>query len=210
MQAVLSGTEAGATVLRKVTQSLPVEAKRALSASVVRRLGRATNSQQNDDGDAFSSQTFLTNWSKLSPEAKRVLFDSHGPEFRRDMDALARVASNLRDGSKVFANPSGTAGATAGVGLLSAVGTTVGTGNFPLAAKIVAGAMATNGAARFLTNPNVVKWLARTTETPDATLPAQLANLAAIADRTGDPEVEELQAELVKRFGSGRQSLLRN
>jgi len=173
-------------------------------------MGRATNSNQNDDGDAFSSQTFLTQWNKLSPDAKKVMFDGYGPEFRKDMDAVAQVASNLRDGSKVYANPSGTAGAVAGVGLVSSVGTAVGTGNYPLAAKILAGAMTANGAARFLTNPSIVKWLARATETSDATLPAQMANLATIAERTGDPEVEELQAELTKRFGSGRQSLLRN
>lgn len=105
--AAFSGTKDGATTLRAVMQSLPKEGQKELSAAFVRRLGKAVNSQQDEAGDVFSTQTFLSNWNKVSPEAKKVLLDRHGMAFSRDMDKIARVASNLREGSQVYANPSG-------------------------------------------------------------------------------------------------------
>jgi len=82
------------------------------------------DSQQDDLGEAFNVGSFLTNWNKLSPEAKSVLFNGYSPSFRMDMDKLARVASNLRSGSQVYANPPGTAAALAQVGGWTSLGST--------------------------------------------------------------------------------------
>jgi len=112
-QAAMTGTKEGATTLRAVMRSLPIDARKQVSAAVLRRLGRAVDSQQDDLGEAFNVGSFLTNWNKLSPEAKSVLFNGYSPSFRMDMDKLARVASNLRSGSQVYANPPGTAAALA-------------------------------------------------------------------------------------------------
>src|SRR5690606_27430610 len=107
--AAFSGVGQGATTLRSVMQSLDRGAQRELTASFIRRMGRATSREQTAAGDVFSMETFLTNWDSVSPEAKRVLFDRHGPMFSASMDRIARTAEGVREGSRVFRNPSGTA-----------------------------------------------------------------------------------------------------
>jgi hypothetical protein len=42
-----------------------------------------------------------------------VLFSPLSKEMTADLDKIAKVASNVREGSKVFANPSGTTQALA-------------------------------------------------------------------------------------------------
>ena len=116
--AAMSGTKEGATTLRTVMKSIPREQQKIVTAAVVRRLGKATPGRQDASGEVFSIQTYLTNWSRLSPEAKGVLFGRFGPKFNRDMTALARLAGNIREGSKVFSNPSGTQAAITGGWLL--------------------------------------------------------------------------------------------
>lgn len=198
--AAFSGTKDGATTLRTVVKSLPDESRRDLTAAFVRRLGRAISSQQNDAGDAFSMGTFLTNWNKISPEARSALFDVHGPEFRRNMDRIAAVASNIRDGSKVYANSSGTSGRSALIGSTVGAGFTAGglalTGNFKGAAAVVAAtamsALGANKAARMMTDPDWVAFLARNTSMPLAAIPAQAQVLRQMAEKKDDPSYAEL------------------
>jgi hypothetical protein len=191
-QAAISGAKEGATTLRAVMQSLPKDAQKTLTASVLRRLGRAKAGQQNDLGERFSTETFLTNWNSMSPEAKAVLFDRHSPGFRADMNAIAKVASNLRDGSAVWRNPSGTGQAAAQTGAVVAFVTSLASGNVKLAAGIAGGAAGANLSARILTNPTAVRWLAKTTRAPQSALPA----LVAEAARSSDPDLRELAALL--------------
>ena len=177
--AAISGTKEGATTLRAVMQSLPADAQKTVSATVLRRLGRATPGRQNDLGEKFSTETFLTNWNSMSPQAKGVLFDRYGSQFRQDMNQVAKVASNLRDGSKVFQNPSGTGQAAAQTGAAVGFFTSLATGNAGVAGSIAAGVAGANLSARLLTNPSFVKWLAKTTQTPPKALPSLVAQLAA-------------------------------
>lgn len=194
--AATSGTGEGATTLRTVMRSLPKEGQSAVTASVIRRLGRATPGKQNDVGDQFSTETFLTNWAKLSPEAKTALGGPHGPEFRKNLDALASVANNLRQGSKVFANPSGTSTGLASISTASGVASAAATGNIGLAATVMAGVAGANGAARLMTNPAFVKWAAAATRAPKSATRAQLAMLATIANREGDADMAQLAEDL--------------
>jgi hypothetical protein len=54
-------------------RALPEDARNALTADFFRRLGRAPSSAQNAQGNAFSTERFLTQWNNLSPEAKRTM-----------------------------------------------------------------------------------------------------------------------------------------
>lgn len=187
--AATSGTKDGATTLRTVMQSLKPDEQKVLASTMIRRLGKATPGQQNAAGDEFSMSTFLTNWNKLSPQAKSAMFDRFGKGFRDDMDAVARMAANVRQGSKVFANPSGTA--TSGAGL-TAAGTFIGsllTGH-PGAAGVVAGGAATaNLTARLMTNPAFVRFLRRRIDDPSATMAANAASLYELARKNGDDDL---------------------
>lgn len=187
--AVMSGTIDGATTLRAVMKSLPPEHQRQVTSAIIKRMGLATPGAQDATGQVFSSQTFLTNWNRLSPEAKRAAFDRHGERFTRDMDRIARVAGTIKDGSRVFQNPSGTANRAAAYTYGAALVGSLWTGG--TGALITAGGVA-NAGARFMTNPRVVRWMARATEMPEAAIPGALNAMRAESERTGDEDLAEL------------------
>lgn len=188
--AATSGTKEGATTLRAVMQSLPGDAQKTVSATVLRRLGRATPGRQNDLGEKFSTETFLTNWNSMSPAAKAVLFDRYGEKFRQNMDQIAKVASNLRDGSQVFRNSSGTGPATAQMSAVIGFVAALASGSLETAGLIAGGVASANLSARLMTNPRFVKWLATSTKAPAGTAPALLNQLA----QDKDPDIQEFVA----------------
>lgn len=80
-------------IKRSVT-SVDPDAWGAVASTVIRQMGKATPGGQNAAGDAFSAATFLTEWSKMSPEAKQALFSGKGvPEgLLSELNKLADVA----------------------------------------------------------------------------------------------------------------------
>jgi hypothetical protein len=151
-------------------------------------MGRASPGQQNADGNAFSIERWLTNWNNLDPKAKAVLFQRDGfpSDFRDNLDKVASVASNIRSGSKVFANPSGTSGSTAAIGLSAGAGSTALSAllsGHPMGAMATAtGAAAipvtSNLLAKWMTNPDTVRMLAQMANQPVSRLPAALSALS--------------------------------
>lgn len=191
--AAMSGTRDGGTTLRAVMQSLPKDGQRAVTAAVIKRIGMATPGAQDAAGEVFSAQTFLNNWNRISPEAKRALFDRHGPDFSKSMDQIARVTQNIREGSRVLANPSGTANRAAamtyGASLVGSLFTGGTTG-------LVGAGVGANLLARYLTNPNVVRRLAVATTLPKGSIPPFLHSLRAEGQREDDADLLELADEL--------------
>lgn len=197
-EAAMAGTRDGGTTLRAVMQSLPREGQQALTGAVIKRMGMATPGAQDASGDVFSAATFLTNWNRVSPEAKRALFDRHGPEFSQNMDRIARVASNIKDGAKVFANPSGTANRAAAMTYGAALVGSMFTGG---TGGLVASGIGANALARMMTSPRAVKWLARTTNLPIGSIPGALNAMRA----EGDREDDEVLIELADLLGQSQQ-----
>lgn len=193
-QAALSGTKEGATTINQVMRSLPDEGKKAITSTVVKRMGLATPGNQSDLGDSFSTNTFLTNWNRLSPEAKGTLFGAHGKEFSDNMDKIASVADNLKFGSKIYANPSGTAHASSNLAVAAAAVLR------PI--RVGLGMLGVNRAAKFMTNPNTVRWLAQTVNKPTNFLPAQIQNLAQWAEKNGDTDTLEAATKMQNAMDS--------
>lgn len=198
-QAAIANTKEGATTLRAVMQSLPPEGQRIVSATVLRRLGIASPSNQNELGERFNTQTFLSNWNRLSPEAKRTLFDRYGSSFRDDMDQIAKITGNLREGSKVFANPSGTQQATTQAATVGGLVVSLLTGQLGAAATIGALAGGANLSARLMTNPRFVHWLAQASEHPVLHAPSMLNQL--VQQVAGDEDVALAAALLEQHVG---------
>lgn len=67
-----------------------------VAASIVDRMGRAPAGQQGAFGDVFSPAKFLTEWNKISDDAKKVLLR---PDVRKEMDQLAEVAAVAKAGN---------------------------------------------------------------------------------------------------------------
>ncbi|WP_313224333.1 hypothetical protein [Pseudoxanthomonas mexicana] len=191
--AAMQGTRDGGTTIRKVMQSIDKNQQRAVTAAFLRRMGMANPNAQDATGEVFSARTFLTNWNKVSPEAKRALFDRHGPRFSEDMDRIARVAENIDKGSTVFKNPSGTGNRTAAIGYWLALGNAVYQQDLRTAAGVAGLGVTLNRLAHKMTDPEVVHWLAETTRYPAAaTFNSQLQALRQIGEREEDPEILEL------------------
>ncbi len=206
-QAAMSGTKEGASTLRAVMQSIPKDGQRAVTAAVVKRLGRARSSAQALEGDAFSADTFLTRWNDLSDDAKRVLFDRHGPGFSRDMDQIARVAATVKQGGKAFSNPPGTADRAAAqsyaIGLPLSIAQAPFTGQYWPILVAVGGGVGANVVARRLTNPRFVYWLARATERPDGALMGTANAIRAEGRARDDQDLLDLASELEKSVNQG-------
>lgn len=200
--AATSGTREGATTLRAVMQSLPEEGQKTLAAAVLRRLGKANPSAQDDVGEVFSSESFLSNWNKLSEDAKRAVFDRFGPGFSRDLDTLAATAANMREGAQVFRNPPGTAQATNQIITAGSFALSVITGNVQVAGAIGTGVVAANVGARAMTSPRVVRWLAEATKVPVAALPMQVTRLKAEAQAAGDEDALAVARALEEQAGN--------
>ncbi|MNM34505.1 hypothetical protein D3C81_451520 [compost metagenome] len=202
--AATRGLKEGATMLREVMRSLPVEDQKLVSSAFIRRMGRAVGSQQDADGSLFSMNTYLTNYANMSPQAKQVLFKNYGPEFAENMETIAKATSKIREGSQVFANPSGTArqGALIGqvAGTLSSAGAAAATGNTGVAMLALLGsagtAVSANLLSRVFTHPKAVAWLARSTKAPAGDIVAQLNTLRRIGRNHEEPELLELADEL--------------
>lgn len=136
-------------------KALPPQEAGDVRASLISRLGTATKGNQNDEGTAFSLQTFLSNWNDIGESAKNHLF---GPEGRAALNDLAKVANGTRQ-AQGYANRSNTAG-----GILGNIGAILGLGSVaPHAAAGSAAAQLIGG--RLLASPRFARWLARSNQT---------------------------------------------
>lgn len=81
--------------LRQALQSMAPEEAEQVRAGIVQMLGRATSGAQDEAGRVFSLQSFLTNFDRISPEARQSLFPG---QLRQDLLDLATLARGARAG----------------------------------------------------------------------------------------------------------------
>jgi hypothetical protein len=139
-----------------------------IRASLIDELGRAAPGQQNAAGNAFSLETFLTNWNKLPERSRELLFRG---ESREHMQDLALIAERAR-ASRSFTNTSSTAGATnvnQAIQNVSAIGAY---------STLFGSAVAENLTGRLLASPAFARWLARPARDPGVAR-RRLANIAS-------------------------------
>jgi len=163
----VSGSNQSGERLAQLFRYMSPEERNATGAAVLARLGHARPGQQNAAGDAFSFSTFLTEWNKIAPSAKDVLFGNSNKALRVQLDGLAEAAQAAR-AMEATANTSRTAshmqafdmltGALGGAtGLLMGGGT--GGAGVGAAATVGATILAQRSVANLLTNPAFVRWL---------------------------------------------------
>ncbi len=180
----------GATKISGVMSSLKPAERDVVASAVLRRMGLAKPGAQNAEGDVFSTATFLSNWSSMSSAAKDALFSSGtNAKLRPALDSIAKAAENIKAGSKIFANPSGTAPSEAlirtGIGLINPV-TTVPT---------LVGMGAAHITARMMTNPKFVDWLAQTLRFRPEMLPVRLPALLNVLKTKTSDEPESVRED---------------
>ncbi len=196
----LGGAEYGGSMLKKLKTLFQPEEWDTVSASVLSKLGKATAGQQDAAGEAFSINTFLTNWNKLSPEAKDVLFNTKGhKEAYQALNRLTDLMSKLKEVGR-SANTSNTAGAINAMVMVQGLGG-AGAGLFAgdgdvtsIVAYGAGGVLAPKYAAKLITSPKFIEWLSTPIEQGISSIPAHITRLIAIGNE------DELLREPIQEY----------
>lgn len=193
LEGMTRGQRGGVTRLRGILREMPPEESGNIRATIIDRLGKASAGAQNDTGTEFSAATFLTNWNKMSPRAKTIMFGDDN--LRSNLDDIAKLASATKEAGR-YANSSNTAGAIAGnLGVM-------GAGAFvspPAAAAALTSQYLTG---KLLASPRFAAWLARAPKAPGAQT-RYIDQLGVLATR--EPliaaDARALQQHLQQSFG---------
>ena len=190
--AVVKGGE-GSQTINAFKRSLKPDEWDVVTSNVIRRLGKATPGAQDALGDAFSLNKFLTDWNKLG-SSKKALFSGSDKLNRMgsDLDSIAKTAERVKSASSELAGQSGTAQLATSIGTGSVFAGSAMTGNVPVAGSVLALVSANNGAARLMSSPKFVNWLAKTTELSASKLPSQISKLAIIANSADEQEAQAI------------------
>ena len=168
---LLNSAKEGASRINAIKKSLNPDQYKIFLSSVIDRLGRIQPAQAIggdilEGSGKFSSETFLTNWSRLSDKAKEALFTGKGwsKEMIKDFDNIVKISSIIRQSGKTFKNPSGTADRVVGQGIVLGGGATAFTGNRAFLVGVLGAIGGANISSRLFTNPSFIKWLAQGTK----------------------------------------------
>lgn len=206
-KSAMTGSNDGATKLRALKRSLKPGEFKQVVATTIEKLGKATPGNQNADGDAFSFNTFLTNYNRLPASTRDTLFSSKQSFY---LEKLAKTAERIKASGGVFSNSSGTTQAAVNVG------TQVGIGGLILGQLLsgnVAGAATTaattagviggaNAMSRALTRPEIVEWLAQGMKISGPRAQQHLARLTALSKEIEDPD-ERGAVDEIARLAAG-------
>jgi hypothetical protein len=208
----LSSSRDGGTSLARLRRNFKPEEWDVVAASVLNNLGDASAGMQNAAGDAFSINTFMTNWNKLAPEAKDALFGGARYKSQRiALDNLTDLMSGIKD-VKRFANTSNSAGAMMVLMGASSIGSGVVGGlasGDPMGAVqgvgvgLVGSFLAPRAAAKLITNPAFVEWLGTPItqagkKTAIKTTADWLARLTIVGE--ANPEIKEEINQFIKQM----------
>ena len=207
--ALMQNTQEGGTRLREVFNSIPEGQRKIVSATVFDKMGKARPGQQGAEGTDFSVETFLTNWNKLSPVAKKQITRDFSPDMTRSLDNITQASERIRNVNRAMPNPSGTGITNSAFATLTALGSAaLGglTGNIGTAAAaggvVIAGSAIPNVTARMMTNPRFVNWLAQQTKVPASAVAGQVTLLRAMNEKEND---DLLQSDINKFLNSVQQ-----
>ncbi len=156
--AMMDGTRGNLKRLVALRRLLPREVIDEINAAILTDLGRPASYVSNEP--AFSPVRFATQWGKLSPKARKIMFGNR-PGLLRQLDRFARIAQHMKD-FEALANHSRTGvsnfiWATIGAGGASAAMVSPST-----AASVAAGLLAGRLTAKWLTSERYLAWLTRT------------------------------------------------
>lgn len=174
----LSGTKQGGSNIKPIMKGLDQTQKEFVRGTVAKRMGTATPGQQDAAGEVFSPNKFLTEWNKLSPEARSNIFTKGQAN---SINTLNKVISSIKESGKV-AQTSNNLPYLTYLGLGGILATS------PAAAGGVVGGAAIT--SRMITNPTFVKWLAKAPKVRGLEIPKHLKALSVIS-AGGNAELKE-------------------
>ena len=198
---LLNSAKEGATRVNAIKKSLTPDQFKVFVSSVIDRLGRiqpaqALGGEMLEGTGKFSSETFLTNWAKLSEKGRDVLFSGKGwtKDLIKSFDDIVDISSIIRQSGKTFKNPSGTADRVVGQGIMLGGGASVFTGNPAFIFGVLGFIGGANITSRLFTNPSFIKWLAQGTKiSATRGMDGVLTHLAKLGTVMGNADSETRQ-----------------
>lgn len=150
------GAGAHASLLRTAKEAIGQKDWGDVGASMIRRLGNPRPGMPRDPSvPEFSVDTFASNWRKLSPKAKEVLFGPDNPGTPRgSLEQLGRVAGAVQNVNRLV-NPAGTWQQVGMSSIITELITSMLMGRAPV--KELGGLAGSYGVAKMLMSP----WFAR-------------------------------------------------
>jgi len=170
---IINSGKEGVTRIRAIKKSILATeggegAYKVFLSNLLERMGRLQPSQTigGDIVEAsgkFSSETFLTNWNKLSSSARKELFKGSGwsKELSKSFDDVTKISGYIRQSGKTFKNPSGTADRVVGQFAFLGGGGLALMGSPQMLLSVLAVIPSANVIARMFTNPSFIKWLSQ-------------------------------------------------
>jgi hypothetical protein len=105
LEAMARGSFGGNKRLAQLLKSMTPEEAGNVRAAIIDRIGKATPGGQSAEGSAFSASTFLTNWNRMTPQAKATLFSNKA--LRQNLDDIALLSEKMK-ATQQMANHSNT------------------------------------------------------------------------------------------------------
>lgn len=159
------------STFQAVKKILPEDARGSFAGTIIERLGRASAGKQDADGGKWSPESFLTNWNRMRPEARAELLSGipNAAEVQGLVENVARATSMMRDNSRMWANPSGTAANATARTVLGTIGfggagAAMGLVNPLVPLGAAAGLAGVNLTARAVTSNRIREAMMRRTE----------------------------------------------
>lgn len=182
--------------LSQAIRSLPREEADTVRATLIGKMGKAQAGRQNAAGTVFSPAEFSTQWNKLSPRAKSILFPDK--VHRAAIDDIA-VATSAMKRAEEYANTSKTALATNAMAHLTGVAVAPFTTAMLAATEF--------GLGKVLASPKLARWLARAKDVREPAFPNYVAKLGTIASENAGiaADARGLQEALQRAFSQSPQ-----
>ena len=199
-----AATDKGQGSIQKIgalNNILTPEEKGDVAAAIIRQMGEPAAHVKGFTGElGYSVGSFMTNWQKMSDEARRVFFS--GPH-RQALDDLVRVNNRLAN-VEALANTSRSLSNATGIGTLMTTAGLLGAGSYGAA---LLPPLAIGAASVFFSRPMYVKWLtgyaqlkAAAAQAPSVVGPALMGHIAKLeAMAVRDPAL----LPILKSFGLG-------
>jgi hypothetical protein len=184
----LAGTGANANIklLRAARRSVSGDEWNDIVSSTISKLGIGPK------GEEFSPARFLTDYGKLSPQAKDVLFSSTGltssnalgkmQTLRQSLDDIATLSKRIEKLQK-FGNPSGSAQHIGVFAEVTAIGKAIMSGGFAEPLSVLGGLLGGRGLAMYLSRPVTAKLIADWSRRY-AYVPRTVSGARSLADAT--------------------------
>lgn len=155
LETMARGNFGGNKRLGRLLKEMTPEEAGNVRATIIDRIGKATPGQQTAEGGAFSPATFLTNWNRMTPQAKETLFSNKA--LRQNLDDIALLSERMK-ASQAMSNHSNTSLAAQG-----SVGLQLGwaVSHFP---SFLMGSVAQYGTGKLMASPGFARWLAKAPE----------------------------------------------